>query len=862
MTSAFTVSNAGADTAAVIPTITAPAGWTVLMGTAPFRVAPHGTETWLVSFSAPANAAARKYMIRAALASGGVTISDSVSVRVGERRAIELLPMDVPGWVIAGSRYEARFIVRNRGNVSSTINFAGSTSRGTRCITEPAAATLAPGATASVTVRIAIAAALPRSTDDVLQLTATDAHDAQVSTLASARTTIVPREGASDLATIPSMLSVRSIGGASGVSPIALAGAGVLPDEKTTIDFNLQAPAGRQSPFGFGERDEYRVNLKSDRYSVRLGDNLYGFSPLTMSGSAGIGGEAQGVNGDIAAGVYAQRLRWLPGSNSEEGVFVGTAPDSARQLTTTFVERQDAAGAVSVGSVGGHVRLPGGATLQAEVAMSDSAKATGTAQRARLTGTFDRLTYDFGILRGAGDFAGPARGTSSDEGTISARLTNDLTLSASGSVRVSSVALLLSGIPAQRLSTATISANYAGRATLEYGWLSRRDDGVVSALDGTQHGLRATGSLPIGVVNLTASVEHGTVDALAGPSPRDYTVVSLSAQANLGKVGDFSIYGAHDDGATLTGASGGVANAGVNLRLRLPFSLELNVSTAAQRATLGVFDGSGAWFSQTDARLDYRFANGSALALRERVWQNPFLQGSADARAVYLEYRTPLRLPVGASRHPGRAEGRIVDSETGKPVAGALVRISDQAAVTDKDGRVTFTGLPAEQFRVSLDATGAAAGALLLGDPVVDMREPSARPTMFSLAVARGATIRAVVRRLAPASTLAENADSMVAVGVQSNVLVALESGRDTIYQSSDDKGQIDFGSVAPGAWTLTVLPGDLPDHHVFEDDRMVVTVRPGEHREVELRLVPQRRTVTFVGQDATLKARQLPERD
>ena len=99
----------------------------------------------------------------------------------------------------------------------------------------------------------------------------------------------------------------------------------------------------------------------------------------------------------------------------------------------------------------------------------------------------------------------------------------------------------------------------------------------------------------------------------------------------------------------------------------------------------------------------------------------------------------------------------------------------------------------------------------------------------------------------------------MVTVAMEPNVVVALESARDTIYQSSDDRGRLDFGAVAPGNWTLAVLPGELPDHHVFESDRVEITVGAGEHRDVELRLVPRQRNVTFVGPDVTLKAKPLP---
>jgi protocatechuate 3,4-dioxygenase beta subunit len=270
--------------------------------------------------------------------------------------------------------------------------------------------------------------------------------------------------------------------------------------------------------------------------------------------------------------------------------------------------------------------------------------------------------------------------------------------------------------------------------------------------------------------------------------------------------------------------------------------------------------GSGAWFSQSDARLEYRFASGSFIALRERIWQNPRMQGLRDAHAIYLEYRTPLRLPIGPSRRTGRATGRVVDAETGRPVAGAVVRMGDQAALSDKRGRVAFSGLNPERYVVSLDPSGTGAGALVTGDAVVDMREPSSRPAVFAVAVARGAHLRVLVRRMALAGgSLGGQADSLVSAGALPNVLLALEGARDTLLQATDDHGRLDFGSVPPGSWVVSVRPCDLPDHHVFETDRVVVTLAPGENREVELRVVPQRRAVTFIGDEREIKAKPMP---
>ncbi|MFI5244960.1 MAG: NEW3 domain-containing protein [Gemmatimonadales bacterium] len=526
ITTVFTVKNLGPVAARVQPAITVPRGWTVVMGSAGFSIAPGASDTWLVGVAVPATAVAATYVVRGALLSNGTTVADSTAVRVNEHRAIEVLSLDVPGWVMAGSRYEARFLVRNRGNVSASIDLAGSTSRGTRVETDPRAAVLTPGAGTTVTVRVAMAQTFARTTDDVLELTAADRADAGVRVVASARTTVVPLNAGQGLATIPAVLSLRSIGGASGVAPVALTGGGTLQDNATLADFFLQSPTGRQSPYGFGERDEYRASFRNDRFTLKLGDNPYGFSQLTSSGMMGTGAQFDGRLGAFSAGAYAQHLRWVPGSVSEAGVMLGTAPDSNRQFFSTFIERQSSGMPVSVGSLGGRVRLSSAASVQLEAAASDSNRANGAATRARLYGSTSRVTYDVGMLHGGTEFAGMARGTTVEDGSFSARIGRQLTVGASGGIRLSDFATPLSGVPAQHYATANVSASYGGVGSIEYGWLSRHDDGALTPVDGTQRGLRATTSLSLGAdASVSVSFVRGAVNAPVESAPRAYDVL-------------------------------------------------------------------------------------------------------------------------------------------------------------------------------------------------------------------------------------------------------------------------------------------------------------------------------------------------
>jgi hypothetical protein len=446
-----------------------------------------------------------------------------------------------------------------------------------------------------------------------------------------------------------------------------------------------------------------------------------------------------------------------------------------------------------------------------------------------------------------------------EDAHMSYRAWRDLTLSANASVRVGRWQPTLGQTMKQRMGTASVSASYAGVASLQYGWLSRRDESVVTLVDGTQRGLRASTMIPAGPLQLSVNAEHGVVDdALAGRS-HDYSSVQLSARANIGAGRSLSVYAGANGGRTLGGVSGMVST-GAYAQFALPHNFDLGLNGSAQRQN-GVLGLAPSWFGQLDAHVDYRLANRSVLGLHARVWATPGAGANPNNTALYLELRTPVGIPTGPSRQPGRALGQIVDAATGAPVPGALVRMGTQASVSDAQGRVAFRALQPAVYHVALDASGAAAGAVLTGDVVVDTRRATGTPVNFRVAVARGGEVRVAVQRFDfVGGTLEASADSLAPSAPMSNVVVALASAGDTLYQTTDARGRLDFSQVAPGHYTLSVLPCAVPEHHVFEARELAVEVRPGTSRDVQLRVVPQQRAVTFVsGGGVTLTVKPSP---
>ena len=238
-------------------------------------------------------------------------------------------------------------------------------------------------------------------------------------------------------------------------------------------------------------------------------------------------------------------------------------------------------------------------------------------------------------------------------------------------------------------------------------------------------------------------------------------------------------------------------------------------------------------------------------ALRQHVAIMPDGARPAGMNGIYLELRAPLAIPTVPLRTPGRVNGRIVDATTGRGLANVLVRVGKEAAISDANGRVALSGLEAGKYSVSVESPDRSRGGVTLGDQTVEVSGNAGAPRKFAAALAIGARVHASVRQsvFARGGTSAEG-DSLVDSGAMDNMVVALMGARDTIYQTTDADGRIDFGVVAPGSWNAKVIGEDLPAFHSFERETYSLVIRGGEQRDVDFRLVPKRRAVTVLVSD------------
>lgn len=858
-TRVFSVANTTGDTVVVVPRISAPPGWSVLIGSLPFAVAPRTSDTWVVSLAVPAQAPAGRHVIRV---EGGsvdspIALADSIPVIVSTRRDLALTLGEIPPYVVTGSSYRLWLTVRNRGNAPATVDLEATSSAGGLVTTQPASAELQPGESRKIAVQVR-----PRRTstapspEDVVEVTAKDSRYSLVSATASTRVIVAQAPGTGEpFATVPAQIRLRGAKQNAGVAPVELIGSGALREGRPEqIDFTFRGPGNRVSPFG--EREEYRVDLRAPRYRAKLGDNFFAVSPLTNQGQAGFGAGIDWRSGEFSTGGYSERFRFQPGTPAESGVFASFEPSlfSGSTIALNAVQRSGEIFAGRILSTTAAFKPRADMAVETEYAGSNGIAGRGAANSLRVGGgTF--LRYDAAHVWGSRAFAGPSRGSQDDYATVSAKASEDIELNATGNYHRFSFPSAL-GTSRQGTRSATIGASWQGAWSLEYSRLARDFKSPASLVEQREQLVRARGSTAISGQTVWGGAEIGRSTSDTATASRTFSQVSLGSSASVGRNVLSLFVEAYSGGSVTRGpASTTIGGSGT---FRVTQTTEFSMNGYAVRYASGV-NRTG---SQIDWRLTESLPTGASLSLRARL-STISGPGVSPQRIGYLEYGMPLNIPIGRRKSPGTVSGRIVDAESGDGVAGALVRLGSAAAITDKEGRVSFVGLPMGDYRVAVAQHGGGSDAVLSGEPNVSIDSAHPRPAPFQVVVSRPASVSGSVRQRAHVRTpLSGEPDSLRDAGGLEDVSIALIGQRDTLYRTTDADGKFSFADIPGGAWTVVVMT-DPPSECYYSQASIALTLRPAQSAIANFSVLPRRREIRMLdAQSAPLEPLSLPRHD
>lgn len=443
------------------------------------------------------------------------------------------------------------------------------------------------------------------------------------------------------------------------------------------------------------------------------------------------------------------------------------------------------------------------------------------------------MRYEVGHTSADERFAGASRAAGQSYASASGQPVADVAVSATIG-QYTSTGALFGHIAPQSFTMATLQADYASRYSLQVTSAARASDLNGVEYNESQRGVLARTEQRFGLTRVWAAAGLG-IASVGTEGSHAYQEMTLGVSANMGEH-SLSVFTETSQGMTITRGGGHVRTLGGNARVQIGPTTFASVN-GFQASVLSLGDR----YSQVDAGLSQGLPTGSTLSLRYRLTHSE--REVRGRQTAFVEYAMPLQMPVGRSRSIGRVRGRVVDQETGRGVAGTLVRLGPQAAITDAEGHVAFAGLEAGEHRLTL-AQQAHSATVFTGNSTITVDSARRVPTTFSLAIERPGVVLGNVRLMSVARTSLETtADSLTDAGPMNAISLALVGVRDTLYAASDVNGAFSFNEVPSGTWTLRVTSEARPNTR-WEPADFTITVRPAGTQEVVVRSLPRRRAV------------------
>jgi nucleoid-associated protein YgaU len=497
---------------------------------------------------------------------------------------------------------------------------------------------------------------------------------------------------------------------------------------------------------------------------------------------------------------------------------VGIGGEDA-SLSLNGVAREGAASALSLRA---RARPAAGFGIEAEAARAGDAGA----MHVHAYGALPGVSLDLRALEADAAFPGEQHGRSLRSAYAAARPLARIRLHAAyeREAREDTLGSLLE--IGRRSSTRRLGASLGDALTVEHREMTREGEGPRSSFARVARSWMASATLRAGRASLTGGAEAGTVeDRMAGGESPFGRV--------WGRIG--GAWERQSAWASVERTSGTSVETGTE-RDRLSGALGVALQPSADtRVSLTAQAGRAAWTEEPDGMLDatveQRLPGGHTLRLRARAF--PWADAGRRKPVVLLDYAVPLRVPVGRASDAGVVSGRVVDVETDRPVADALVRVGDRAVVTDARGRWAVAGLAPGRYAVEIDPVSVGVGRVVVRPDALSVDVSGGRSHAVEIGISRGARVHGAV--LLPAS------------GGVEGVVLEMRRGEERRRRVTDAEGRFVFADLEPGRWTLAVVRADLPPHHAMERESVEIEIAPGATEQVALRAVARRREMRIV---------------
>ena len=885
VTAAFHITNETSERQELCSEVELPPKW-MLIGEDPFfTLSPNEGAVRLVSFLVPQRTLAGKYGLTYYVTERKCPCLrnfHSVDVRVLPVRKLEVDVLAAPDLVIAGEDYHVSFMVTNRSNTESDVSVSINSGENLPFTTDAEKFKLASGESRALEVVVKTDAKRRGSLKHFLRLTAQAFEDQEIKGQATSHVDVLPRIVAPEerFHKIPTNLTFTYVTGRNEQDnagfQAAISGSGTIDEEgKRQVDFVLQGPDVQDKSI-FGQHDEYRLYFRTKYAELRLGDQIYAVSPLIERYSYGRGIEGRLALGDVRIGTYHMKTRWLEREEKHTAGTLDYVVGENLQLGLNYLHREKENRDEDIASVECRLHPLRDTDCELEYATGRQSGERGDAYQLGISSRWNWISC---VSR----FAHAEPGAPAHQGNrdfVSAglfcKLKHNLKLSINLHQEKQNLDLepTLSSAPLEK--SCKLGCDYrfrTGTSFYAYWRERRREDRLPvpefryrekTILLGAEQSFH-----PIGF-HITA--ESGKRDdELRDQSPhlKRYKIYAhFKPTHRLSSSG----YLYSDDNGDFSQENRRRITAGLNSSLRIADKTHLSLTFQIDHYG-GSHEGNKDIF---EMNFRHSFPNQSEVRIRGRRLVHGNLKRRYEG-ALMVEYTIPFGLPTTRKKGVGWVTGCVFDDESHKPMSDVILRLNGTTAITDETGKFSFPAVtPGSQY-LSVSTARIGQDKITLQKTPREVIIRGGEQMWVEMAVTRSASLGGQVMLYRFEKSSSHNSfeevqrnhhiagedggqDSgpagesrLVEVSGIPNILVELKNGGEVIRCLTDAEGCFQFEGIRPGQWTMKIHQDHLPNCHYLDQDILNLELKPGQEKQVLVKVLPKMRSIQIIEQGRIL---------
>ncbi len=846
------VMNLSQTAASYKPVMKLPAGWRMVTRDFSFNLAPGAGDVRLISFSIPVDARSRQYDIvysvtDAAGHEGRITLPVIVLPVID----LSLEVVDAPRFVVAGGSFSTTFVLTNNGNAPTPIRLRYRSSSGFPIALDSAIRSLGARDSRQVVLTVSTDAKSVH-VSHTLEVDAISARDTTRRVRASSVVQVVPSPTRAEDAyyTFPVTARAREVGQGRLFGPqLEAGGSGSLGERgRDRFEFLFRGPE-TQTRSVLGLRDEYHVSYHGDRFDAYAGDMNYTLSTLTELGRYATGVSGRTGLGDIDAGAFYNWNRWTTQQQNEVGGFMNYDVTKTASVGLNLFRRQDYYKS-SIASLRALLAPVGNSTVDLEYGSGTKDGNRGDAYAARFNGSLPWVAYDMRFIHAGPKFGGYYQDINFLSGSINLQATRSLRLETYAREETRNLNRDTNQVHAPndryfQVGTALsdIGAIYVVRSI-------HRDLLPNPQYDREEDLLQARFGYTMSTASFYVYGDYGsTRDKIVRASfPYRRLALNLGFRpaANYSCAGSLEYSNGQD---VYTSLSQERLSGSLNAGMLLGKATTIEVNAYGSRLFVSPVQS----YVLAEGSIEHVLPFGHTVTLRAR--ESVILIGSVSTNnevAYALEYALPLAIPVKKITSVGQLRG-LVQDERGRGIAGVLVSAGDNAALTNRKGEFIFSSVNPGSVFVSVDRASMGLDRTTTQPMPYEVVVRGGETATLGIGVTRSVQVTGTVELPGRGESAAGDTSAPIGNSAgQAGVLLELTNGKDYNRRISDSHGRFTFADIRPGVWRLSVIGGNIPEYHSVVPESLTLDLRPGEQKDVPIRLVPRKRAIRIL-QEGTI---------